>query len=153
MLFTDTQLLWLFFIHQCLHVWCWKCFGIHIRDIFLRKKKKKQWEMTLHLEKTQAHTHCLHSIWILKHEWISQLLHGDLHVWEREEPEAGSRPSRAWGSRSRWSSHTQTPQAFATLLHMNRTVKLWMTNLDVPRTVRDTHHVLIRRFLGKLLVV
>lgn len=27
--------------------------------------------MTLHSQKTPAHTHCLHSIWILKHEWIS----------------------------------------------------------------------------------
>lgn len=47
----------------------------------------------------------------------------------------------------------QVPQAFVILQYMSRTIKLWMTNLDVPRTVRDTHHVLIRRFLGKLLVV
>lgn len=28
-------------------------------------------------------------------------------------------------------------------------IKLWMINLDVSHIVRDTHHVLIRRFLGK----
>jgi hypothetical protein len=114
-----------------------------------QNKTKKDWEVTFHLEEIQAHIAC--TAFGSRNMNEPQLCHGDLHVWEREEPEAKSCPS--WGVQGTCGVDIQVPQAFVILWYMSRTIKLRMTNLDVPCTVRDTHHVLIRRFLGKLLVV
>ena len=48
-----------------------------------------------------------------------------------------------------WKRNMQVPQALATPQYKIRVEKTMMINFDVPCIVRDTHHVLIRRFLGK----
>lgn len=122
-LYTDTQLLWLVLIHQCFHVGCWKCFGIHVGDFYFYffEKLRNDPSFTEDLS-----LHCLHSIWILKREWVpaSSWRPVRMGILVRAR---GSTTPRPWG----WGGgggpphrNVRVPQAFATLQYGDRADKI-----------------------------
>lgn len=140
-LYTDTQLLWLFLIHQCFHVWCWKCFGIHLGDIFLKIEK---WPFIYRRSKlTLFAQHLDLEMWMSPSFFMETWMYGN----SKSLRLGHSRVTGVHGAR-----RTEICKCLR-LLPLSSTetglIKLWMINLDVPHIVRDTHHVLIRRFLGK----
>ena len=110
-LYTDTLLLRLFLIHQCFHVWCWKCFGIHVGDIL------KKWEMTLRLQKIEAYTVCTaFGSWM----WMSPSFFVETCMYGNGESLRLSRipaMGEAWNT---WNRNMQVSQALATPQYKNR---------------------------------
>lgn len=143
-LYTDTQLLWLFLIHQCFHVWCWKCFGIHVGNFFSKRKMRNDLSFTEDLSVYSLFGQRLD----FEHEWVPAsswrpACTGMARFW-------GSAVAPLWGTCATRGIEICRCLRLQPLPSTNTgSRELWMIDSDVPCIVRDTHHVLIRRFLGK----